>query len=1271
MKVLLAGEGLFTNTGGGQRFYEGQVLRNPDTEFFAFSEGMRGSRDPSSTIPRNLRFVPLLDANRQSVVGGTLSRLLMNGKPALAGKEHEVAYLMDVAASVAGINFDVVDIPDYMPFAALLPSALRAFDVKVERFALSMHGTLSMGLKDNWDDNSLDLEALPQFEDLLHRAVDIRYGISSRYVSEWASATGYGALVVDPGVPIALPTEKERKVASQRPLDAPELCFVGRQEKWKGPDIFVEFCSRLPKDLFSAFRMIGPDVTIDGKGSYDAVTRLAETRGLEVAREQISPRRMREWYTGGSRVVMLPSRRDTFNLVALESLLSGCPAIISTECGVIDYLDEHLPGIPFVRFDPEDIMGSYDEVVGLATDFDQHQRALEKYLSDYVDVQPKFGELVRAYEADCHFDVDARASLEEIWIGIEESFTGWLQDASRGYSERVAERFHAVLPDYESPRLTDEFAVRQHASASMFGALCSEARATQYREIEGAYERAKGQLGAMSFEFNRVNLYRFMAEFERRRGNDLLYATYMARVFRLTGQASSGELEDVLTILREADLVEEAEVLSLVAGGNQDAIHAYLQRRRDCDFTPPKTEFACVSDRRVLEDVPRVSVVVSVYNAAELIPTFLRELLRQTPSVLADSEYVFVDSNSTDDSFGVLDRLLHDAAARGMRSLLVSTPGRETIQRAWNRGIGLARGSYLTFLGVDETVRPDALGVLADFLDDNPDVDWAQGNVVVTEVNEQGSFVRDVMPYIRTFDMQEMHYLDSCYIGFVGAMYRHSVHDRFGLYDDTFRGAGDTEFKNRVLPRITVAWIPEMLGTYLNYPSERTTASPRVELEDIRAWYVYRTPAGVRYLFESRNAEDLARLLVHCLAYRKTYLDFTSTDVDLASAIIHYADEWLGESNNTIESWRSTVWFMAQACRRADDLQSMRVSRGLEDARKLTGTLEEVWYGLARAREGMQGHGAHSFEIVNDNRWQQHHWLWPSQPVSWSIGSRSFLYSVEGRSLADVLTMARIGLGGARAQIAVELGPSPVTTALNQWDTLDLFLLVSQMSELDERVLTFLTEESNLTVVIVEFDAPAGSVTSMVLPSVLRVPTADLRHPELLLQAARVIAIPSVRGDGSQVLEFVLAAVCTGTPLIMEEGVATFLNQSLALAPQDGFEGIASTDEFLTDLIAKVVSGEIRERESMVSYSKARALIDSDRLRVADRVQSRVDEHPWTEYCVADDGFDDAYYVALYPDVREALDAGRFGSAWEHFQRFGRAEGRRFKVKAVGDRSHA
>src|SRR5262249_5659590 len=145
-----------------------------------------------------------------------------------------------------------------------------------------------------------------------------------------------------------------------------------------------------------------------------------------------------------------------------------------------------------------------------------------------------------------------------------------------------------------------------------------------------------------------------------------------------------------------------------------------------------------------------------LYNAAPKLRVFLQALQSQSLFRLGHAELILIDSASPADEYRAL---VETPLAVKVPYVFARTRRRETIQTAWNRGIALARAPYLTFLGVDETVPPAALETLADELDADPGLDWVQGNSLVTEVDQHGALVRDVMPYDRTGYTQDHVYL--------------------------------------------------------------------------------------------------------------------------------------------------------------------------------------------------------------------------------------------------------------------------------------------------------------------------------------------------------------------------------------------------------------------------------------------------------------------------------------------------------------------------------
>jgi glycosyltransferase involved in cell wall biosynthesis len=469
--------------------------------------------------------------------------------------------------------------------------------------------------------------------------------------------------------------------------------------------------------------------------------------------------------------------------------------------------------------------------------------------------------------------------------------------------------------------------------------------------------------------FNRVGLYRELARLEQAQGNLLTACLYGLRAMRLIGADAHGDLPWVRPALEQCGFPVEARVAEAMygqeAGGHErcaELLREALQRGKQ---PPPPCDFEVFDDHRGPQ--PIVSVICSLYNAAAKLPTFLQALQTQTLNRAGRLELILLDSASPGTEHAALRQT---PLAVPIPYLYVRTPERETIQTAWNRGITLARAPYLAFLGVDEAVVPDALDRLGAELDADPALDWVLGSSLVTEVDAHGFFLRDVMPYDRTGYTPDHVYLETCYLSWVGALYRRSIHERFGYYDGSFRAAGDTEFKNRVLPFLKTRAVPGVLGVFLNYPDERTTASPRAEIEDLRAWYLHRTIAGVRYAFRDRSPTELAKMLALACGYRKSYCRHVSTDVEYAAAAARVLEERQPEA--PAPALAAGVDRLLAAYRALDDITPVTTGRFAAVLRAARRTAAQV---QAEHRAGGLL-DAPEYRIHNDNRFEQHSDLW-------------------------------------------------------------------------------------------------------------------------------------------------------------------------------------------------------------------------------------------------------------------------------------------------------
>jgi hypothetical protein len=109
---------------------------------------------------------------------------------------------------------------------------------------------------------------------------------------------------------------------------------------------------------------------------------------------------------------------------------------------------------------------------------------------------------------------------------------------------------------------------------------------------------------------------------------------------------------------------------------------------------------------------PAISVIMAVYNGADLIGETLRSVQAQS---FGDFEVIIVDDCSTDDTAAVV-RGFGDARIR-----LISLPANQGVVAARNRAVAEARGRYIAGLDHDDLCRPERFARQFAYLEANPD----------------------------------------------------------------------------------------------------------------------------------------------------------------------------------------------------------------------------------------------------------------------------------------------------------------------------------------------------------------------------------------------------------------------------------------------------------------------------------------------------------------------------------------------------------------------
>jgi glycosyltransferase involved in cell wall biosynthesis len=190
-----------------------------------------------------------------------------------------------------------------------------------------------------------------------------------------------------------------------------------------------------------------------------------------------------------------------------------------------------------------------------------------------------------------------------------------------------------------------------------------------------------------------------------------------------------------------------------------------------------------------------VSVVTAVFNGGDYIAQCAESVLAQDyPNI----EHIILDAGSTDGTIQVL-REYEDRIA-----LWVSGPD-NGVYDAWNRGLDLARGEWIAFLGADDYYWPGAISTYMELARQNPEAEFLSSRARLNHPSGYSPIFGGpwVWPGF-TKRMTTVH---------VGSLHRRSLFDRYGKFDPSYRIAGDYEFLLRPGESLHAAFTPAVTVT--------------------------------------------------------------------------------------------------------------------------------------------------------------------------------------------------------------------------------------------------------------------------------------------------------------------------------------------------------------------------------------------------------------------------------------------------------------------------
>ena len=158
--------------------------------------------------------------------------------------------------------------------------------------------------------------------------------------------------------------------------------------------------------------------------------------------------------------------------------------------------------------------------------------------------------------------------------------------------------------------------------------------------------------------------------------------------------------------------------------------------------------------------VPKISVVMSVYNEEKFLDESIQSILNQT---FKDFEFIIMNNNSEDNSLNIMK------SYKDKRIKIINNKKNLGAINSVNKGFKIAKGEYIAFFCGDDVSHPKRLEIEFNYLENNPYIFLVGSSAVY--INENGKEIRRFRKY-NNYKMLAWRLRKSCSIIFPSIMFR-------------------------------------------------------------------------------------------------------------------------------------------------------------------------------------------------------------------------------------------------------------------------------------------------------------------------------------------------------------------------------------------------------------------------------------------------------------------------------------------------------------------
>lgn len=192
-----------------------------------------------------------------------------------------------------------------------------------------------------------------------------------------------------------------------------------------------------------------------------------------------------------------------------------------------------------------------------------------------------------------------------------------------------------------------------------------------------------------------------------------------------------------------------------------------------------------------------ISIIIATYNAE----TFLQKCLDSIVSQFNENiELIIIDGGSSDQTVQIIDNYVKHV------QYTVSEPD-HGVYDAWNKGISVAKGKWIMFVGADDILLPNSINEILQFIASNnvSETDYISAKNIYTD--ENGKFLKIIGEKYSWNKMKK-----SMCVAHVASLHNRKLFDEIGLYSLTYKICADYDLLLRKKDKIRTLFINKAIA---------------------------------------------------------------------------------------------------------------------------------------------------------------------------------------------------------------------------------------------------------------------------------------------------------------------------------------------------------------------------------------------------------------------------------------------------------------------------